>query len=65
MDETGKVMQRDGRASQVPGLYFVGLPKQRNFASATLRGVGPDAGHLIPHLLRHLQRPDGVLASPA
>lgn len=64
MDETGKVMQRDGRASQVPGLYFVGLPKQRNFASATLRGVGPDAGHLIPHLLRHLQRPHRVLASP-
>ncbi|MBS4695070.1 NAD(P)/FAD-dependent oxidoreductase [Aeromonas allosaccharophila] len=54
MDENGKVMQRDGRASHVPGLYFVGLPKQRNFASATLRGVGPDTAHLLPHLLHHL-----------
>jgi putative flavoprotein involved in K+ transport len=27
----------------VPGLYFVGLPFQTSFASATLRGVGFDA----------------------
>ena len=57
-NERGQVMQRDGHAMHVPGLYFVGLPKQRNFASATLRGVGPDAGHLLPHLLRHLNQPE-------
>lgn len=28
----------------MPGLYFVIPSKQRNFASATLRGVGPDGG---------------------
>ncbi|WP_413795018.1 MULTISPECIES: hypothetical protein [unclassified Pseudomonas] len=33
---------RNGQAKHLPGLYFVGLPKQRNFASATLRGVGQD-----------------------
>jgi putative flavoprotein involved in K+ transport len=44
--------QRNGKAEHVPGLYFVGLPKQRNFASATLRGVGPDASHIIPSLMR-------------
>lgn len=60
MDVTGKVMQHDGRASHVPGLYFVGLPKQRNFASATLRGVGPDTGHLLPHLLHHLADLSGI-----
>ncbi|MDC7815742.1 MULTISPECIES: flavin-containing monooxygenase [Pseudomonas] len=54
MDE-GRVVQRDGRAVHVPGLYFVGLPKQRNFASATLRGVGPDAGHILPHLLERVR----------
>ncbi|HGY5236986.1 hypothetical protein [Aeromonas sp. 5HA1] len=58
MNERGQVMQRDGHAMHVPGLYFVGLPKQRNFASATLRGVGPDAGHLLPHLLRYLNQPE-------
>lgn len=56
MNELGQVMQRDGHAMHVPCLYFVGLPKQRNFASATLRGVGPDAGHLLPHLFRHLNQ---------
>ena len=58
MNERGLVMQRDGHAMHVPGLYFVGLPKQRNFASATLRGVGPDAAHLLPHLLHHLNQPE-------
>ena len=55
-DRQGQMLQRSGRASQVPGLFFVGLPKQRNFASATLRGVGPDAAHLLPALLAHLRR---------
>ncbi|AIZ34966.1 NAD(P)/FAD-dependent oxidoreductase [Pseudomonas parafulva] len=55
-DQQGRVLQRNGVADQVPGLFFVGLPKQRNFASATLRGVGADAGYLMPQLLRHLDR---------
>jgi putative flavoprotein involved in K+ transport len=54
--QQGRVLQRNGMADQVPGLYFVGLPKQRNFASATLRGVGADAGYLMLQLLRHLER---------
>ena len=43
---------RNGQAEHLPGLYFVGLPKQRNFASATLRGVGPDASYIMPSLMR-------------
>ena len=57
-DDRGRLMQRDGQARHVPGLYFVGLPKQRNFASATLRGVGPDTEVILPHLLRHLRSTD-------
>lgn len=53
-DYQGRLRQRDGRALHVPGLYFVGLPRQRNFASATLRGVGPDTEAILPHLLRHV-----------
>lgn len=45
---------RNGQAEHVPGLYFVGLPKQRNFASATLRGVGPDASQIIPSSMRFI-----------
>ena len=55
MDDRGQVLQRHGIATHVPGLYFVGLPKQRNFASATLRGVGPDIEHNLKHLLHYLQ----------
>jgi len=55
-DQQGRVLQRNGVADQVPGLFFVGLPKQRRFASATLRGVGADAGYLMPQLLRHLDQ---------
>jgi putative flavoprotein involved in K+ transport len=63
IDERGHVTQRDGRAVHVPGLYFVGLPKQRNFASATLRGVGPDAGYIMPDLLHRL-RASGEARAP-
>lgn len=55
-DAEGPVLQRNGRSNAVPGLFFVGLPGQRNLASATLRGVGADAGHLLPALLRHLRQ---------
>lgn len=55
-DADGRLEQKNGIARNIPGLYFVGFPKQRNFASATLRGVGPDAAHVIGHLRRHLAR---------
>lgn len=51
----GQLRQRKGIATLTPGLYFVGFPRQRNFASATLRGVGPDAAHVLRHLQRYLQ----------
>jgi len=48
--------QRRG-IGRVPGLYFVGCDGQRGPASATLRGVGADARHVVKHLIRHLRRP--------
>jgi hypothetical protein len=53
LDEAGRILQRDGASTVVPGLYFVGLPRQRNFASATLRGVGADAKLVVAHLQRY------------
>lgn len=52
LDQAGRPIQRDGTSRTVSGLYFVGLSGQRNFASATLRGVGPDAGIVVSRLRR-------------
>ena len=43
-----------GVSTTVPGLGFVGLPGQTGIASATLRGVGPDARRVVRHLARRL-----------
>lgn len=62
-----RLAQRNGIARDIPGLYFVGFPRQRNFASATLRGVGADAAYIMPHLLAHLERDGqrtGVVSTP-
>jgi putative flavoprotein involved in K+ transport len=65
MDDRGNVLQRRGVATHLPGLYFIGLPRQRNFASATLRGVGPDMEHNLEHLLRYLRAAPAGLSDSA
>jgi hypothetical protein len=52
LDAAGRVLQRRGISTTVSGLYFVGLPRQRNVASATLRGVGADARIVVNQLRR-------------
>jgi putative flavoprotein involved in K+ transport len=54
--EDGRPDQRAGMARAVPGLYFVGLPFQTSFASATLRGVGSDAALVVARARRHVAR---------
>lgn len=68
LDEAGRVQHRQGESTTVPGLYYVGLPRQRTTASATLRGVGADARIVVNHLRRYceaqrrikVRRPAGV-----
>jgi len=50
LDAAGRPLQRNGVSTVAPGLYYVGLSGQRNFASATLRGVGPDAAIVVRRL---------------
>lgn len=57
LDAQGRLRQRGGIGA-TPGLYYIGFARQRNFASATLRGVGPDAEAVVGHLARMLARPD-------
>ncbi|HMA35415.1 MAG TPA: NAD(P)-binding domain-containing protein [Chloroflexia bacterium] len=62
LDATGQAQQHGGISRAVPGLYYVGLSGQRTFASATLRGGGPDAAVVVAHLRRRLRAP--MLAHP-
>jgi putative flavoprotein involved in K+ transport len=57
LDERGLPLQRRGVSTAVPGLGYVGLSYQRSFASATLRGVGPDAEVVTQHLKQYLASP--------
>ncbi|GGD66765.1 flavin-containing monooxygenase [Rhizobium anhuiense] len=52
LDVDGRPRQHNGVADLVPGLFFVGIPNQRNLASATLRGVGPDAAYIVRAMKR-------------
>ncbi|RSM47532.1 FAD-dependent oxidoreductase [Actinoplanes sp. ATCC 53533] len=52
LDATGAPLHRAGVSATVPGLGYVGLERQRSFASATLRGVGRDAAHVLSVLAR-------------
>ncbi|WP_233526363.1 flavin-containing monooxygenase [Actinomadura spongiicola] len=52
LDEHGQPKHRHGVSATHPGLGYVGLEWQRCFASATLRGVGADARHVLDHLLK-------------
>ncbi|WP_074713549.1 flavin-containing monooxygenase [Arthrobacter alpinus] len=47
LSPTGEPLHTKGVSTTVPGLGFVGLEHQRGFASATLRGVGGDARHVM------------------
>ncbi len=49
--------QKGGVARHVAGLFFVGNAWQRNNASATLRGVGPDAARVVRRIQSSLNRP--------
>jgi putative flavoprotein involved in K+ transport len=52
LDPAGAPRQRRGLSTTHPGLGYVGLEWQRSFSSATIRGVGRDAAHLVRHLVR-------------
>ncbi|MGV3574721.1 MAG: flavin-containing monooxygenase [Devosia sp.] len=55
VDRQGRLVHQNG-VSPVDGLYFVGLPWQRNRASGLVMGVSEDAefiaGHLVPYVTK-------------
>jgi putative flavoprotein involved in K+ transport len=63
LDERGRPVHCRGTSTTVPGLGYVGLPGQTGFASATVRGVGPDARRVLRRLRRQLTDPRPVPAA--
>jgi putative flavoprotein involved in K+ transport len=55
LDAGGQPLHRRGISSAVPALAYVGLSNQWTYASATLRGVGPDAAYVVGRLRRQLR----------
>ena len=47
LDEIGMPVHQEGISLANKGLFYVGLPGQRSFSSATLRGVGKDAKYIV------------------
>ena len=58
LDASGQPLHRRGISTNVSGLAYVGLSNQSTYASATLRGVGPDAAYVVRQLRRHLHAID-------
>jgi putative flavoprotein involved in K+ transport len=60
LDTSGQPLHRRGLSTTVSGLAYVGLSNQSTYASATLRGVGPDAAYVVRHLRHHLHASDPI-----
>ncbi|MFD5492608.1 flavin-containing monooxygenase [Streptomyces sp. NPDC127091] len=56
LDAAGNPRHREGLATGVPGLAFVGLEWQRSLSSNSLRGVGRDAERIARRLAAYLAR---------
>ncbi|MFF8104307.1 flavin-containing monooxygenase [Streptomyces sp. NPDC016640] len=56
LDAEGNPRHREGLATAVPGLAFVGQEWQRSLSSNSLHGVGRDAERIAQRLAAHLAR---------
>lgn len=56
LNNNGEPFHKNGISTSISGLYFVGLPAQRSFASATLRGVGPDANYIDKQIRKNFYK---------
>lgn len=56
LDEDGNPCHRGGVSERMPGLFYVGLFGQRSHSSATLRGVGADAGRIADRARAYIRQ---------
>ncbi len=50
-DERGWPREHRGVVDEAPGLFFAGLGFQSSARSMLIHGAGPDAGHVVEHIL--------------
>lgn len=55
IDPKGRPVQRRGVSTTCPGLFYVGLPWQKDLASATIRGAARDSREVIEAAARFLK----------
>jgi putative flavoprotein involved in K+ transport len=65
LDVDGQPLHQRGISTAIPGLAYVGLSNQWTYASATLRGVGPDAAYVVRQLRRHLRAAESIQIQPS
>lgn len=58
--ENGYPRHSRGVVTEMPGLYFVGLPWQYRSSSSLLGGVGPDAKHIATEIRDHVQETNSI-----
>lgn len=61
-DGRGHPVHRRG-ISEVPGVYFIGLPWQNTWGSGRFADVGADAGYLMDAIQAHAAAPQTMLAA--
>ncbi|MFF2479785.1 flavin-containing monooxygenase [Paenibacillus sp. NPDC058071] len=54
LDKSGNPLQENGINQSSENIYFIGLPWQTSFSSATIRGSGVDAEIVVQDLVKHL-----------
>jgi putative flavoprotein involved in K+ transport len=54
--DDGYPLEDRGIVASAPGVYFVGLPFQRSFASMLIGGVGKDAAYIARHIASRTSR---------
>ena len=54
--DDGYPLEDRGIVASAPGVYFVGLPFQRSFASMLIGGVGKDAAYVAKHIASRTSR---------
>jgi putative flavoprotein involved in K+ transport len=64
LDDDGQALHRRGISTTAPRLGYVGLHNQWIYASATLRGVGPDAAYVVRTIHRQLRAPSQETGVP-
>jgi putative flavoprotein involved in K+ transport len=55
LDTDGRPRHRRGVATDIPGLYFVGLRFQHRMTSSLLGGVGADAAFIAEQVVRRVE----------